>query len=165
MRSSADGTIPSSGNNVFLHSFLERLGEIDEPPTAGEADMAGPWRLGEIPGELAWGLFLPGARQPYARFRHRSTALLAAAVLPGTGRDSSFRLDKEAGPSGFAIRGGEILGAVQVFDENLITALHVVESLVRSPESLATLLEAAGAVALERAGGVLAERFPSEASR
>jgi hypothetical protein len=38
----------------------------------------------------------------------------------------------------------------------------VVEVIVRSPESLADLLEAAGSLALERAGAILEERFPEE---
>jgi hypothetical protein len=45
-----------------------------------------------------------------------------------------------------------------LFDESLIEALHVVETLVRAPESLANLLEAAGPIALERAGAILEER-------
>jgi hypothetical protein len=38
-----------------------------------------------------------------------------------------------------------------------------VERLVRSPEALARLMEAAGPVALERAGAVLDERVPAAA--
>jgi hypothetical protein len=82
-------------------------------------------------------------------------------VLPGTGRDSAFRLAKEAGPSGFAVEagnGGEVVGFSALFDESLIASLPVAESLARSPESLAAFLEAAGQVALERAGAILDER-------
>jgi hypothetical protein len=164
MRSYADGTIPSS-RNAFSPDFLKRISERDEPPTAAEADVAGPWHEEEIPG-LGWGLFSAGTShargdRPYAVFTHRFTALLAAAVLPGTGREPAFRLHKEAGPEGYVVEsghGGEIVGHLALFDESLVTALHVVESLLRSPVCLAALLEAGGQVTLERAGAVLDER-------
>jgi hypothetical protein len=114
-------------------------------PTSG----SGVFRLGESPER---------GHRPVAVFRERWLALLAAVILPGTGRDAAFRLYKESGPGGFAIEtdnGGEPVGHSQLFDERLIEALHVVERLVRSPEALANVLEAAGPLALERAGAVL----------
>jgi hypothetical protein len=153
--------------NAFSSSFLHRIAELDEPPTAGEADAAGPWRILELPGG-GFGLFRTGesaerGHRPAARFRHRWLALLAAAVLPGTGRDAAFRLHKASGPEGFAVEtgnGGEPVGSLELFDERLIEALHVAAGLLRSPESLALLLEAGGQVALERAGAILDERIP-----
>ncbi len=166
MRSSDDRTIPPF-RNVFTPSFLERLGERDEPPTAGEADVTGPWRVEEI-SETGFGVFRAGesaARgfRPYAVFTTRPLALLAASLLPGTGREAAFRLQKEAGPSGYAVTesGGEVAGHLQLFDEKLVDALNVLDALLRSPEALAGVLEAAGAVALERAGVILEERFPA----
>jgi hypothetical protein len=47
---------------------------------------------------------------------------------------------------------------------SLIEALHVVEGLLRSPEALAGLLEAAEQVALERVGAILDERVPESAA-
>jgi hypothetical protein len=167
MRSS-DDSILSSSRNAFSPSFLHRIGEIDEPPTAGEADPAGPWRVLELPGR-GFGLFRIGesperGHRPAAVFRQRWLALLAAAVLPGTGQDAAFRLQMNSGPEGFAIEagnGGKAVGHLELFDERLIEALHVVEGLLRSPETLALLLEAAGQVALERAGAILDERIPA----
>ena len=164
MRSSDDDIIlPFS--NVFTPSFLERLGERDEPPTAGEADVAGPWRVEEVSG--GFGVFRAGesaARgfRPYAVFTTRPLALLAAALLPGTGREAAFRLQKEAGPSGYAVteHGEEEVGHLQLFDEKLVDAMNALDALLRTPEALAGVLEAAGAVALERAGAILEERFP-----
>jgi hypothetical protein len=164
MRSLDHSTLPSS-RNAFSPSFLHRIGERDEPPSAGEADMAGPWRVVEIPGR-GFGLFRLGESpergfEPAVVFRSRSFALMAAAVLPGTGRDPAFRLRREAGPEGYAIEdggGGEVLGWSALFDEGLLASLHAADSLARSPESLANLLEAAGQVALERAGAILDER-------
>jgi hypothetical protein len=165
MRSS-DDSIPSS-RNAFSPSFLHRIGERDEPPTAGEADAAGPWRVLELPGR-GFGLFRAGesparGHRPAAVLRQRWLALLAAAVFPGTGRDAAFRLQKDSGPEGFAVEdgSGEIVGHLELFDPNLIEALHVAEGLLRSPETLAVLLEAAGQVALERAGAILDERIPA----
>lgn len=167
MRGSDESNTPSvpsvpgsKNNNAFTPEFLKRLGERDEPLTAGEADMAGPWLMEEIPG-AGWGLFRLGegtARQfrPFAVFRRQSVALLAAAILPGTGRDPAFRLQLDPELAGYAVvSAGELVGHLALFDERVLDALCVVEALVRSPESLAYLLEAAGAIALERAGAIL----------
>jgi hypothetical protein len=155
MRSDDDRTILPF-RNVFTPTFLERLGERDEPPTAGEADLAGSWRGEEIPG--AFRVFRAGETAargfpPYAVFAAPPLTLLAAALLPGTGMEVSFRLQKEAGPSGYAVteRGGEEVGRLQLFDEKLVDAMNVLDALLRTPETLAGVLEAAGAVALERA--------------
>src|ERR1700712_2345422 len=133
MRSS-DDSILSSSRNAFSPSFLHRIGERDEPPTAGEADAAGPWRVLELPGR-GFGLFRAGessarGHRPAAVLRQRWLALLAVGVLPGTGRDAAFRLQKESGPEGFAVEagnGGEVVGYLELFDPNLIEALHVAE--------------------------------------
>jgi hypothetical protein len=45
-----------------------------------------------------------------------------------------------------------------MFDETLIQALHRAGCLVRSPEGMASFLEATGPVGLERAGAVLDSR-------
>ncbi|HYO12379.1 MAG TPA: hypothetical protein VE685_04185 [Thermoanaerobaculia bacterium] len=164
MRSFGHSTIPSS-RNAFTPSFLQNIGERDEPPTAGEADVAGPWSLEEISGR-GWGLFRPGTSTaagdaPYAVFREKWHALLAAAVLPGTGRDPAFRLRKEEDPEGYAVVSGDgaaVVGHLALFDENLVAALHMAEALLRSPWNLAGFLEAAGQVALERSGAILGAR-------
>ena len=163
---SYDDCTLSSSRNAFSPSFLHRIGERDEPPTAGEADVPGPWRILEMPGKR-FGVFRLGesperGHRPTAVFQQRWLALLAAGVLPGTGRDAAFRLHKESGPGGFAIEtgnGGQPVGRLELFDERLTEALHVVACLVRSPEALANVLEAAGQVALERAGALLDERM------
>jgi hypothetical protein len=172
MRSRTDGTrIPST---PFPPSFLGRLDERDEPPTAHEAEVAGVAAIHEIAGR-GFCLYLPGQRPepghlPVACFFERWRALLAAAVLAGTGRDPAYRLRQEAGAEGFALIAGvdregepEVAGHLRLFDEALVSALHVADSLLRSPESLALLLEAAGKVALERTGAVLDERVPPSA--
>ena len=167
MRSSDETTTPPP--NAFDTDFLKRIAQLDEPPTGAEADVAGPWIIEEIPG-AGYGLFRHGetrARRfrPAAVLRDRSHALLAAAVYPGTCRDAAFRLATDPELAGYALRdpAGSVLGHLAVFDESLRDALHVVETILRSPEALANLLEAAGSLALERAGAILDQRFPSSA--
>jgi hypothetical protein len=124
-----------------------------------------------LPGAaLGYGLFRTGeglARRfrPAAVFPDRSLALLAAAAFPGTGRDAAFALAFEPERSGFAVRdvAGKVAGHLELFDEALIGALHVLDCVLRSPEALANLLEAAGGLALERAGAILDQRFPEPA--
>ncbi len=154
-------------SNAFSPTFLEAFMERDEPPTAGEADVAGPWLVEPIPA-LGFGLFRAGeslARgfRPAATFPDRSLALLAAAVLPGTGRDALLRLNKQPDALGYGVvlDDGEVVGHLELFDEPLLDALNVAAALVRSPWSLAWLLEAAGPLALERCGAILDERVAS----
>ena len=102
---------------------------------------------------------------PVALFPSRWLALVAAAVLPGTGRDPLVRIDKQPDADGVyplilpSPEGGEVVGRLQLFDEALVDALNVAIHLLQAPESLAWLLEAAGAVALERCGAILDERM------
>ena len=160
MRSFDDST-PSLRPNAFTSTFLHRFGKRDEPPTAGEVDAAGPWFVEPIPG-LGFGLFRAGeslARgfRPAAVFPDRWLALVAAAVLPGTGRDALLRLNKEPDPLGYGVvlDDGALVGHFELFDEPLLDAMNVAVALVRSPWSLAYLLEAAGPLALELCGVIL----------
>jgi hypothetical protein len=153
-------------SNAFTPEFLNRLAERDEPLTAAQADAAGPWIVVEIPSP-GWGLFrrgesLAAGDRPTAVFRQRERALLAAAVLPGTGLDRLFRLQHELGPEGYAVEsGGEVVGYLKHFDPDLLAALHTAEALARVPESFAYLLNGSGAVALERAGRLALEERTS----
>ena len=96
-------------------------------------------------------------------FRRRSLALLAAAILPGTGREAAFRISRERTEEGFALEtlDGEGSGRMELFDENAGDGAPR-GGLARAglPIAFALFLEAAGAVALERAGAILAERVP-----
>jgi hypothetical protein len=169
MRSFDQRSTSSVHPNAFTTPFLSRLAEQDEPPTAGDADVAGPWRIEPIPGH-GFGLFRIGetlARgfTPVAIFPSRWLALLAAAVLPGTGRDPLLRIDPQADADGVyplllpGKDGDEVAGRLHLFDERLVDAMNVAVHLLQAPQSLAWLLEAAGAVALERCGAILDERM------
>ena len=150
--------------NIFLRDFLDRLGARLEPPAAAEAAVSGAWRVEEVRATF-YAVFrpeTPPARgyRPSGVFTEPYHALLLAALLPGTGREPLFRLHPDPTPDGYAVEsaGGEFIGHLAVFDDKLIDALHVVECLLRSPEALANLLEAAGSVVLERAGAILMGR-------
>ena len=168
MQSFDDRTTSAVHPNVFTTQFLCRMAERDEPPTAGDADVAGPWRIEPIPGE-GFGLFRAGeslARgfAPVGLFPSRWLAVITAAVLPGTGRDPLIRIEKQPDADGVyplllpGLHGGEVVGQLQLFEEDLVAAINVAIHLLQAPESLAWLLEAAGSVALERCGAILDER-------
>jgi hypothetical protein len=102
--------------NAFTVDFLKRLDEIGEPDGAHEADVAGPWAIRPVLYRGGTGFAVlreweslqeqgaGGAGDvPYAVFRRREMALLAAAVLPATGRELLFRLDTEADAEGFPL--------------------------------------------------------------
>jgi hypothetical protein len=170
MRDLQDPTTPTF-RNAFSEEFLRRFEAEDEPPSAGEADVAGPWGVSPFPtadGREAFGLWRRGERlewgdAPAAQFRERATALLAAAIRPFVGREPYYELGKERWNGGFPLlRHGEPAGWLDLFDEDWAFGLNVMERFVRSPEALAILMEAAGPLALERAGRILEERVVEE---
>jgi len=154
---------------VFTEEALERLRRWEEAPTAGEAELAGPWRVEPLAGG-GFGVFRSGefeaGEPPLGRFAGRHLALLAAAALPGVGRRPTYHVHPEAGPAGYPlVREGLEAGALGVFLADLAPALDALEAIVRAPAALALLLEAAGPTALERAGRALGLRLaaPPEA--
>jgi hypothetical protein len=155
--------------NAIDAEFLRRLEEQEEPPTASEADFAGPWRVEALPEERGggFGLFRMGESverrfRPFARCESFWLAQLLASLLPSLGRDAAYRFKEEREPEGWAIQSreawGEVVAHVAVFEPALISGLHVLDGLMRSPLALAGFLEACGQVTLERAGAILAER-------
>ena len=96
--------------NAFTADFLSRMDEIGEPDGAHEADVAGPWVI--VPVRQRGGSGFAVLREwesledgdlPYAIFRRRETALLAAAMLPATGREPLYRLATDPDPAGFPL--------------------------------------------------------------
>src|SRR4029077_11727311 len=135
MRSFRKDSTSSIHPNAFTRLFLEKLGRRDEPPTAGQADVVGPWRIEAIvwEGGAGFGLFRLGETQargfaPTAVFPDKWLARLAAAVLPGTGRDPMLLLQKDEAPEGgypVVLETGELVGLCQYFDEKLVDAMNV----------------------------------------
>jgi hypothetical protein len=167
MRDPEDASTPPPSRNAFAEEFLSRFEREDEPPSAAEADVAGPWEVQPFPladGREAFGVWRLGEREswgdtPAGLFRDPSTALLAATVRPLVGRDPFYELGKERENGGFPlVRQGEAVGWLDLFDEDWAMGVNVLERLTRSPQALASLLEAAGPLALERTGRILQAR-------
>ena len=150
--------------NAFAPEFLDHFAEHDEPATSLEASTSGPWRVVALDRGL-WGVIQEGDAAPRAMFTDREVALLAAAMLPATGRDVRLVLRDEAEPQGFSVTAlgisskPETVGWLATFDPETLVCLHSGLHLAISPSSLALLLEAAGPTALRRAGVILAERL------
>jgi hypothetical protein len=170
---------PDPRSNAFAGEFLEQFRRRPEAATAAEAELAGPWEVSEVTG--GWGVFrvgeAPGSSlgrspgpedEPEAVFEHREHALLLVAVLAAVGREPLFHLDPTERAEGYSLETvwGDAwvrsVGRLRRFQPEIAEALHVAESLVRSPAALASLLEAAGATALEIAGTQLRRRLEEE---
>lgn len=150
--------------NAFTEEYLALLNERDEPITAAEADYAGPWDVADHPGGghavLRSAQVLDRGDKPYAVFSTLEVAQIAASALPGTGREKRYRLGRDEEPGlGYPIfRAGEAVGHVQLFDEELVGALNVLDALLASPYDFAWLLEAAGGLALQHVGRISMSR-------
>lgn len=152
--------------SAFTPAFLAKLEDENEPLTAAEADLAGPWKCepGD-PGEVAvlreWERREAGDR-PRATFAYEETAALYALALPLQGREPLFHLAAEPGPKGYAVtavfgeQGPRPVGWLDRYEPEHLAGLHLLEGLVRNPKALAQLLRIAGAGALRQAGRLLA---------
>ena len=161
--------------NAFDAAFLDRLEQQEEePPTAPEAELAGPWRVEPLPEKDGggFGLYREGESwqrrfEPFARFDSLWTARLVAALLPGLARDAAYRFREEKEEGGWAIESreawGAVIGHVQIFDPALLAAMQVADGLMRSPRELASFLEVCGLAALEKAGAILEARSADQA--
>ena len=169
MRGSKNRSTPSLPPNAFSPSFLRRFAERDLPPTAGEANAAGPWVIEEIP---SFGFGLSRVGMSYARgytltaaFVDRWLALVAAAVLPGLGQTPLvFRRKREDDRPGYEVVlfDGTVVGHLSPAAKRLVGRMNTAIYLLKSPESLARLMEGAGAVVLERCGAILDEQLSDE---
>jgi len=160
----SDPTNPSdSPTHAFTPEYLELLSHRDEPVTAAEADVAGPWHLEQHPqgwAVLRKGESLEKGSRPMAVFAKKDAFRLAAAILPGTGRRLRYKLGENPDSLlGFPILDdGEVVGHMQFFDQDFLGALNVVDALVSLPGDLAWVIDAAGGLALDHAGRIAVER-------
>jgi hypothetical protein len=93
--------------------------------------------------------------EPFGTLTDRDTALLAAAFLPLVDRARSFSVDPEDAGGPLLYRDGRAVGRIRYGNPELMEALNLADGLARSPASIASFLEAAGAAALELAGKIL----------
>jgi hypothetical protein len=163
--------------NAFDANFLTQVQAEEEPLTAAEADLAGPWRLEPLhpdagfPGAVAvlrlWESVEKGDL-PEAVFLHQETAALCVALLSLLEREPLFHLhDQPAAaaplPGGHPIlsmygeQGPVVRGWLRRYRPEVVSGLHLLEGLVRSPFLFATLGDAAGGGALTHIGRLLAE--------
>jgi hypothetical protein len=174
----SDGSsVPTTPPNAFSPDFLEQVQAEEEPLTAAEADLAGPWKVVPLdpeatrPGAFAvlrlWESIEKGDL-PEAVFLHRETAVLFAALLPLLDREPPFSLEEIPAAGGplpgghpmtamYGEHGAVARGWLRIFRPEAAVALGLLEGLVRSPLLLAAVNEAAGGGALTQLGRLLPE--------
>ncbi|HEX7183300.1 MAG TPA: hypothetical protein VF756_15795 [Thermoanaerobaculia bacterium] len=147
--------------NALSSEFLALLREQDETAVAAEAESAGPWKV--VPVEEGFGLFRAW-EEPEAGFepqvvcRDRELALRCLAIWPAVGREPLYQVSGKPDARGFALEsGGQVVGTLKKLNDNLLFALNLAEHFSRSPLALAALLEAAGPLAQEIVGEILAQ--------
>ncbi len=165
----------STPSNAFSPDFLEALQAGEEPLTASEADLAGPWKREAVPGQ-------PGAVAvlrdwenqdegdvPEVVFRHEERAALCTMILPLIEREPLVHLGEEPAadgplPGGYPVtaiygeQGPQVVGWSRRYQPQVFFALHLIEGVVRSPQILAEINRAAGGGALAQVGRYLAAR-------
>ncbi len=161
---------------AFSPSFLETVHDRSEPLTASEADLAGPWRLEAVPGFPGMVAVLRAWESqdagdvPAAVLAEEESAALYAAALPLHGRESLFHLSSRPDSAGplpggypfgaiFGEQGFKVRGWQRLYQPEAVAGLHLLESLVRSPQALAEVLLTAGGGALGQVGRILAGRL------
>lgn len=167
----SSGAGGGGGFGSELLDVLARLGEIDGEEDTTEAEAAGCRKVAAV-GER-WGLFRvwdePGEGDPpVAIFTERAVALLASAVWVAQARAPLLRLDLISTAEGFRIwpacemaEGAthRPIGWFSSFNQPAAVALDLAAALVRDPEALAALLEAAGVEAVEQVVRILRRRL------
>lgn len=154
---------------AFSPEYLAALRERDEPPTAVDPEIVGPWRIWEREGLFHifrdWERFETG-HQPVASFRLREDAFLFTAALRASVRPMIFRIQSQAppAPEGYRLeRDGEFVGSLKMDRAELLVVAHAMSNLMRSPVDLALLLQMAGSEIQKMTGEILGqEAFGAE---
>ena len=158
--------------SVFSPEFLHRVSDRETPPlSAPEAMWAGPWKV-EACGDENFAVVRQSGGAPEAVTERHDIALLLGAVFPVVGRDPLYRLEREdangrdvaALKTLMGVSGFSTIGQLSAFHEDVVQPLSVAEYLLRSPASLALLLEAAPFETLEQVDALLARRVLSHQS-
>ncbi|MEM8997110.1 MAG: hypothetical protein AAGF23_20170 [Acidobacteriota bacterium] len=149
----------ASLESIFASDFLELVGDDSvDGFCEHEAGFTGPWRVEAQADGFA--VIRDGEAKPRGLFKHHETACLVAAVLPAVGSDPLYAVRRGSSELVRTIGHAEptIAGQLSPGDEDLAGALHIAAWLLRSPHSLAFLLEAAGYDVLATAGRLVAYR-------
>jgi hypothetical protein len=159
---------PAQPVTAFSPEYIAALREHDEPATAADPDIVGPWRIWEQEDMFhifrEWERFETG-HQPVASFKHREDALLFTAALRACVRPMTFRV-ANPGPlpsEGYRLeRDGDFVGSVKTDRAELLAIAHALASVSRSPVDLAILLGLAGSEVQEMAGEILGQNVLAE---
>lgn len=150
--------------NAFNPEFLRQAEDLEEPATAAEAALAGPWKV--VPAQEKYAVLrewedLERGDTPAAIFRRREDAERMAAILPAVASQTSWRMETRRDEDGFALLGpeGQVLGHLQYSNMELLSGLWLADHFARSPRALATLLLTAGAHALRHVGALVAREL------
>jgi hypothetical protein len=157
--------------SAFTPAFLANLRGLENPPSARESALRGPWEVEEL--ALDGGRLFAVSRRAepfrqgggvFGAFPSRSVALQLAAVLPAVGAPVELHLNRRGRRLGYALHDGQdFLGHVARKEEPLLPMLHVVRRLVSDPDALALLLESAGPELLAILGRALHRRMARRA--
>ncbi len=162
-----------AADHAFDPDFLADLDQQDDPPTSGDLAHSGPLRIEEL-ADGRFALYRPWSDQeegaePCAVFaaQEESLAVMTAGILPlmAGGRGYWMRASQTSEPGRELCRHGRAVGRLRHLDEEALAILNFCEALVRSPESIAAILESAGAPVLRVAGKILALRLAARMAR
>ncbi len=154
--------------SAFSERYLAALRERDEPPSASDGDVVGPWRVREHGDRFClfreWESFETG-HTPVAEFTNREDALVFASALRAIAGPPAYRVRTSSAPGagGCEIeRDGEMVGRFAYRREELLVAAHVLVFLTRCPADMAMLLELSGSQVQEMAGEILGQEILGE---
>lgn len=147
-------------SSAFRPDYLTRLQEADEPATAAEAELSGPWKVEHQ--ARGWALYRtwedPVRHRPQAVFFQRWRADLLAATLPLLAR-GPYLEPGEKEEDGEPLREvglGQTIGWLEPSSPEIPALLQTAEVLLRSASGLAQLLLAAGPLVIRQVGEILA---------
>ncbi len=154
-------------DNAFHPTYLAGLDQQDEPPTAGQLTPSRMLRIEELDdGNYALYGLEPeqeDSAEPcvVVAKNEGSFALMTAGVLPLIAGNRSYwmRASQTSEPGLEVCRYGRSIARLLHGDEETLTILNFCDALVRSPECLAAIMEAAGARVLRIVGKILARRL------
>lgn len=158
---------------VFTPAFLQRVRRLENPPSARQASLSGPWEVESVSSLEHGHQFVVSRRaEPFSQggsvfgiFPSRDVALATAAALPSVGAPMGLHLNGNGHRLGHALHDGpEFLGHLARAEERLLPRLHAVRCLLADPDALALVMEAAGPEALALLGRELHRRI-EEAAR
>lgn len=154
--------MPSKPLNAFSPEYLAALRKKDEPVTAADADVTGPWTLREHESKFyifrEWESFETG-HAPQAEFTTREEGLLFVTALRAIAADPVLHVREPAAPGAPACeveQAGRVMARLAYRREEWLVAAQVLMFLARSPADLALLFEVAGSQMQEMAGEILA---------